>query len=57
MYENIPEVMTFDECREILRVGKNTMLELLHSNRIEGFKIGNRWRISKENVVEFILHS
>ena len=39
MYENIPEVMTLKECCEILRVGKNTMLELLHSNRIEGFRV------------------
>lgn len=54
MYENIPEVMTFDECREILRVGKNTMLELLHSNQLDGFKIGNCWRIPKESVIEFI---
>ena len=39
MYENIPEIMTLKECCEILRVGKNTMLELLHTNQIEGFKI------------------
>ena len=57
MYENIPEVMTLKECCEILRVGKNTMLDLLHTNRIEGFKIGSRWKIPKESVVEFILHS
>lgn len=57
MYENIPEVMTLKECCEILKVGKNTMLELLHTNRIEGFKIGSRWKIPKESVVEFILHS
>jgi excisionase family DNA binding protein len=54
MYENIPEVMTLKECCEILRVGKNTMLELLHTNQIEGFKIGSRWKIPKESVVEFI---
>ena len=54
MYENIPEVMTLKECCEILRVGKNTMLELLHTNRIEGFKIGSRWKIKKESVVEFL---
>ena len=54
MYENIPEVMTLEECRNILKVGKNTMLDLLHTNRIEGFKIGNRWKIPKESVVEFI---
>lgn len=54
MYENIPEVMTLKECREILKVGKNTLLDLLHTNRIEGFKIGNRWKIPKESVVDFI---
>ena len=54
MYENIPEVMTLRECREILKEGKNTMLNLLHDGRIEGFKIGSRWKIPKESVVEFI---
>ena len=54
MYENIPEIMTLRECRDILRIGKNTMLELLHEGRIEGFKVGNRWKIPKESLVEFI---
>ena len=54
MYENIPEVMTLKECQELLRVGKNTMLELLHTRQIEGFKIGNRWKVKKESVVEFL---
>ena len=54
MYEQIPEVMTLKECQKILKVGKNTMLELLHTNQIEGFKIGSRWKIKKESVVEFL---
>ena len=54
MYENIPEVMTLKECQELLKVGKNTMLELLHTRQIEGFKIGNRWKIPKESIVDFI---
>ena len=54
MYENIPEVMTAKECQQILKVGKNTMLELLHTNQIDGFKIGSRWKITKESVVEFL---
>ena len=54
MYEQIPELMTLKECQEILKVGKNTMLELLHTNQIEGFKIGSRWKIPKESVVEFL---
>ena len=56
MYENIPEVMTLKECQALLKVGKNTMLELLHTNQIEGFKIGSRWKIPKESVVEFLLY-
>ena len=51
MYENIPEVMTLQECCEILRIGKNTMLDLLHTNRIEGFKIGNRWKIRNPKII------
>ena len=54
MYENIPEVMTLKECQQILKVGKNTMLELLHTRQIEGFKIGSRWKVKKESLVEFI---
>jgi excisionase family DNA binding protein len=54
MYERIPEIMTLKECQQILKVGKNTMLELLHTNQIEGFKIGSRWKIPKESVVEFL---
>ncbi len=56
MYENIPEVMTLKECQELLRVGKNTMLELLHTKQIEGFKIGNRWKITKESLIEYIAY-
>ena len=57
MYRNIPAIMTFKECQEILRVGKNTLLDLLHSREIEGFRIGNRWRIPKESVVGLIERS
>ena len=56
MYNNIPEIMTVKECCAILKVGKNTMLEMLNNRIIDGFKIGNRWKIPKESVVEFIRH-
>ena len=56
MYEQIPEILTFKECQELLKVGKNTMLELLHTKQIEGFKIGSRWKIKKESVVEFLMY-
>lgn len=54
MYEYIPEVMTFKECKELLKVGKNTLLDLIHTGQIQAFKIGNRWKITKQSVIEFI---
>ena len=54
MYEQIPEIMTLRECCAILKVGKNTMLKLLNDKQIEGFRVGNRWKVTKESVVEFI---
>lgn len=54
MYEMIPEIMTFKECQRLLRVGKNTLLRMLHTGELDGFRIGNRWRVTKESVVEFL---
>ena len=56
MYLNIPEIMTFNECKEVLKIGKNTLLDLIHNREIEAFKIGNRWKITRESVEEFVRH-
>jgi excisionase family DNA binding protein len=56
MYLDIPEIMTFKECKDILKVGKNTLLDLIHSRELDAFKIGNRWKITRESVEEFIRH-
>ena len=54
MFEKIPDIMTFKECQKLLKVGKNTLLDLIHSGEIEAFKIGNRWKITKDSIVEYI---
>ena len=56
MYRNIPEIMTFKECQQLLKIGKNTLLDLIHNGELDAFKIGNRWKITKEAVAEFICH-
>ena len=40
----------------ILKVGKNTLLDLIHTNQVEAFKVGSRWKIPKQSVIEFIQH-
>lgn len=56
MLEQTPDILTFQECQELLKVGKNTLLDLLHNNDIEAFKIGCRWKIPKAAVLEYIYH-
>lgn len=52
--KDIPVIMTFSECRKILKVGKNTLLQLLHTGELDGFMIGNRWRITRDSLIEYI---
>ena len=54
MLERVPEIMTFNECKRLLKVGKNTLLALLHNGDIQAFRIGNRWKIPKISVIEYI---
>ncbi len=54
MFESVPDIMTFKECQGVLKVGKNTLLGLLHNGDIEAFRIGNRWKIPKAAVLEYI---
>ena len=54
MFEKIPDIMTFKECQKLLKVGKNTLLDLIHSGEIDAFRIGNRWKITKDSIVEYI---
>lgn len=55
--QEIPPIMTFAQCQNILHVGKNTLLDMLHDGRLQGFKIGSRWRITREKLEEFIEHA
>lgn len=57
MFEHVPDIMTFKECQNVLKVGKNTLLDLIHDGKIEAFRIGNRWKIPKDAVLEYIEHT
>lgn len=40
LFENSPDILTFEETRSALRIGKNTLLELLWNQEIDALKIG-----------------
>ena len=57
MLEQYDDVMTTEEACEALKVGYNTLYELLNSGHLKGYRNGRTWRIPKLAVQEFILET
>ena len=55
LFENLPDILTFEEARSALRIGKNTLLELLWNREIDAFKIGKCWKIPRISLTEYVL--
>ena len=49
-----PDILTIHDCQEILQISRSMMLQLLHDGEIPAFRIGNRWRIRRESMLDFI---
>ena len=41
----------------ILDVGKNTVYDLLKTRKIKNFRIGKRYRVTRDAVIDYILYS
>ena len=55
MLEQYDDVMTTEEACEALKVGYNTLYELLNSGQLKGYRNGRTGRIPKLAVQECIL--
>ena len=49
-----PRILTIKQCQEILQVGKNLMLHLVHNEEIPAFRVGKQWRIRREDLERFM---
>ena len=54
MLNNTKDILTLKELQKLLHIGKNTALRLVQSGEIEAFRVGNQWRISRENVIRYL---
>ena len=54
MERNYPEILTLKQCQEILQIGKNLMLSLVHNEEIPAFRVGKQWRIRKNALEQYI---
>ena len=57
MLDEYGDFLTIPEICGILDIGKNTVYELLKTKQIRNFRIGKRYRITRDAVVDYILYS
>ena len=54
MEQGYPEILTLKQCQEILQIGKNLMLFLVHNEEIPAFRVGKQWRIRKVDLERYV---
>lgn len=54
MFEDYPDVLTVEEVCYILRLQKCTVYKLIETNQIQGRKVGNKYLITKESIIDFL---
>ena len=52
--EDYPDVLTFEELRQALNIGRNKCYSILRNQEIQHKKIGKLYRIPKNNVIEYL---
>lgn len=57
MLDNAPDVLSLKDLRKTLQIGKNSALYLVQSGTIPACKVMGKWRILKEDVIEYITHT
>lgn len=53
-YNTIPDIMSVEEMRSILKIGRNKAYAIVGTGAIKSLKIGRTIRIPKRYVVDFI---
>lgn len=54
MFENEPDLLTRMQAQNLLSVGKNTILRLISSGYLPAIVVAGRYRIKKDDLIDFI---
>ena len=52
--KGLPRLMTLDELAEYLGLGKQTIYNWLHQNKISGIKVGKVWRFDRKYIDQWL---
>lgn len=54
LFSNYPDVLSVQQVRELLGIGRAGVYKLLESRQIPCFKIGNTYKIPKSALITFV---
>lgn len=54
MLEQYNDVLTINDLREVLNIGRNAAYDLLTNGDIPAFRIGRNWKIPKSAVIAYL---
>lgn len=54
LFVDYPDVLEVKDLQKMLQIGRNTALRLLSNGDIKSFRIGNRYKVLKTSVIEYI---
>lgn len=56
-FGNYPDVVSIDDLTSMLNIGKNTAYSLIKNGNIKTIRIGRKYIIPKQNVINFLLNT
>lgn len=54
LFEALPDIMSVQQVRQVLKVGRPAVYHLLSTNQIQCFKIGNAYKVPKVSLIDYI---
>lgn len=55
MLDTYPDVLTINETIEILGISRNMLYDLIHSDMLPAFRLGQKiWRINKSDLITYL---
>lgn len=54
IFTNYPDVVSIDDLKKMLHIGRNTAYKLLNENKIKAIRIGKKYIIPKSSVISFL---
>jgi len=54
MFENYPDILTPRQLAEALGIGRNAAYDLLRNGDIQHRRVGNRYLIPRQSVIDFL---